>query len=687
MLWEVAMSDRWGDVRGRAVGAAALVAAYVLLAAAGRELGAFGPLSVWYPPAGLALAAALLWGWSVLPVLAVGELLGGLLVFSVGQDFSVLQQAVNALAYAGVWCLAGDLLRRWDVTTPIASTRSATLLLLVGLAGAPALAGVGGVAVRVWAGASEASRLLPEVGVWWTGDAIGVITVTPALLVVALHRRGDALRPLRDGLPPTPRTFALLAAPTLTAAVLVGILPESTGLLYLVAAPLVVTALQLGTVGVAVASLPLSAVLTWMANRAIGDLVLQRTDVQVLLLGILVTGYLVAVPMDQGRRLAERLRRREQELDEAQRLAHMGSFRWDASTDAVRWSPGLSLLYGLEPGQAPGGVEGYLAAVRDDHRDDVAAAIASVAAGGGPVEHVYPMVRADGDERWVAARITAVRDTEGRVRGLAGTCQDITDRQRVEQARQRAVEREREATQRLQQTERIKDALLMAVSHEFRTPLTIVTGMVATLARPAIQGDPELVGPLVDRLQHQLARLDGLLTDLLDTDRLARGTVVPHLREADLEEVVESVLTFHDLSSHDVRVDVAVDTAVVDAGLLARMVEGLLVNAVRYTPPGTAVRLRLALQGDDLLLEVADRGPGVTPDQREAIFEAFHQDRRIEHAPGTGLGLYLVARFAELHGGTAWVEDRDGGGARFLVRLPGARRVARTVGYRIEPGA
>ena len=685
MAPEVAMADGWGDVRGRAMGAVALVVAYVLLAAAGRELGVFGPLSVWYPPAGLALAAALLWGWSVLPVLAAGELLGGLLVFSVGEDFTVLQQVVNAVLYAGVWCLAGDVLRRRGVSIPIASVRSATVAMLVGLAAAPALAGLLGVGMRVWAGASEAGRLLPEVGVWWTGDAIGVVTLTPALLVAARYRRGEARRPLRVALPPSPRTVALLAAPTVTAAVLFGVLPESTGLLYLVAAPLVLTALQLGTVGVAVACLPLSAVLTWLANQSIGDLVLERTDVQVLLLGVMVTGHLVAVPMDQGRQLADRLRRREQELDEAQRLAHMGSFRWDASTDTVRWSAGLSLLYGLPPGETPEGVDGYLAAVREDHRDDVAAAIASVAAGRGPVHHRYPLVRADGAERWVAARVAAVRDDEGRVRGLAGTCQDVTDPRRAEEARHRAVEREREATQRLQQTERIKDALLMAVSHEFRTPLTIVSGMVATLGRPAVREDPALVAPLVDRLQHQLARLDGLLTDLLDTDRLARGAVVPHLREADLHEVVESVLTFHDLSSHEVGIAVEVDTAVVDAGLLARMVEGLLVNAVRYTPSGTAIDLRIACQDDDLLLEVADRGPGVSPDQREAIFEAFHQHRRIAHAPGTGVGLYLVARFAELHGGMAWVEDREGGGARFLVRLPGAHRVDDAAGQARVP--
>ena len=347
------MPDRWGPAPRRAVVAVLVVAAYVLLAAAGRELGVFGPLSVWYPPAGLALAAGLVAGWSALPVLAIGEFLGGILVFGVADDFTLLQMVVNAVAYAAVWCLAGDLLRRRDVDVPIVSVRASVLALLVGLLAAPALAAAVGMAVRIWAGAADGGTYLTDVGIWWIGDAIGVITVAPGLLVGAAYAGDRTSRPLSEALPPRPSTLLLVAAPTVTAAVLFGLLPESTGLLYLVAAPLVLVGLQLGTVGMAAACLPLSAVLTWMANRSVGDLVLHRTDLQVLLLGVMVTGYLVAVPTDQARRLTAQLRRRQGELDEAQRLAHMGSFRWDAATDDLRWSPGLSLLYGLPPARRP----------------------------------------------------------------------------------------------------------------------------------------------------------------------------------------------------------------------------------------------------------------------------------------------------------------------------------------------
>ena len=99
------------------------------------------------------------------------------------------------------------------------------------------------------------------------------------------------------------------------------------------------------------------------------------------------------------------------------------------------------------------------------------------------------------------------------------------------------------------------------------------------------------------------------------------------------------------------------------------MVENLLVNAFKHTPPGTAVHLRVEAAGDDVLLAVDDRGPGVPAEQRETVFEIFSRGDGTT-APGTGVGLSLVARFAELHGGRAWVEDNPGGGASFRVSLP-----------------
>jgi signal transduction histidine kinase len=116
-------------------------------------------------------------------------------------------------------------------------------------------------------------------------------------------------------------------------------------------------------------------------------------------------------------------------------------------------------------------------------------------------------------------------------------------------------------------------------------------------------------------------------------------------------------------------------TAAVDAAKVERILENLLYNAYKHTPPGSRVWVRLAAEGEGALLAVEDEGPGIPPAFRESIFEPFQRGEATD-ASGTGIGLSLVARFAELHGGRAWVEERAGGGASFRVFLPSAEHVA-----------
>jgi two-component system, OmpR family, sensor histidine kinase MtrB len=110
----------------------------------------------------------------------------------------------------------------------------------------------------------------------------------------------------------------------------------------------------------------------------------------------------------------------------------------------------------------------------------------------------------------------------------------------------------------------------------------------------------------------------------------------------------------------------------VDGAKVERILENLLHNALRYTPSDTPIWIRLGRSDGGAVITVEDEGPGVPDELKVAMFESFRQGpNRSAHSPGTGIGLSLVARFAELHGGRAWVEDRPGGGARFRVLLPG----------------
>ena len=122
-----------------------------------------------------------------------------------------------------------------------------------------------------------------------------------------------------------------------------------------------------------------------------------------------------------------------------------------------------------------------------------------------------------------------------------------------------------------------------------------------------------------------------------------------------------------------IEVDVEPITVSVDGAKVERILENLLSNAIRHTAPETRIWIRAHGEDDGVLLEVEDEGPGVPAELHEAVFEPFRQapGSAAVHSPGVGVGLSLVLRFAELHGGRAWLEDRPGGGSIFKVFLPG----------------
>jgi signal transduction histidine kinase len=233
-----------------------------------------------------------------------------------------------------------------------------------------------------------------------------------------------------------------------------------------------------------------------------------------------------------------------------------------------------------------------------------------------------------------------------------------------------ALERERDAVGRLEALDEMKNTFLQAVSHDLRTPLTAVMGGALTLQRAEELGlSSDESTDLLARLAMNARKLNRLLTDLLDLDRLNRGIVAPVLSPTDLGALGRSVAESLDISpARKLQIDVKPVVIAVDPSKVERIIENLLVNASRHTTEGTTIWLRVRPEVDGALILVEDDGPGVPEDFRGAIFEQFQQGPGGGgHAPGSGIGLSLVGRFAEIHGGRAWVEERPGGGASFRV--------------------
>lgn len=230
-----------------------------------------------------------------------------------------------------------------------------------------------------------------------------------------------------------------------------------------------------------------------------------------------------------------------------------------------------------------------------------------------------------------------------------------------------------ERVEALRRLQAMQTLFLSAVSHELRTPLTVVRGIAETWAGRGGQLEPATQSLLADRLVSNTDRLQTLITDLLDLDRLSRSDGAS-FGQVDVGASVDEQVrrSAQDLAlTPTVEISSALPHVAVDDVLLRRVVDNLLSNASKYAPG--PVEVSVSRQGDELVLQVDDHGPGVPPALRRRIFEPFERGAAFDPAtPGVGIGLALVLGFARSTSGRAWVQERDDGqpGSSFRVVMP-----------------
>jgi two-component system, OmpR family, sensor histidine kinase KdpD len=228
-------------------------------------------------------------------------------------------------------------------------------------------------------------------------------------------------------------------------------------------------------------------------------------------------------------------------------------------------------------------------------------------------------------------------------------------------------------TRLLGESERLSRTLLNSVSHELRTPLATITGAAGGLRES---------GPLTPAQQHLTAeiesagaRLNRVVQSLLSAARLQSGQIRPKPDWCDVSDLVRVALRENAdlMAGHPIESQIAAGLPLVklDLVLVLQALGNLLGNAAAHTPPGTPVEIRARLEEKILVLEVADRGPGLPSDQLERIFDLFHRAPAARPG-GTGLGLAIVRGFIEAQGGSVRAANRAGGGAVFTLRLPAA---------------
>ncbi|MFE6093692.1 ATP-binding protein [Streptomyces massasporeus] len=236
----------------------------------------------------------------------------------------------------------------------------------------------------------------------------------------------------------------------------------------------------------------------------------------------------------------------------------------------------------------------------------------------------------------------------------------------------RRLQEEADRARTLAEGNRIRTALLAAVSHDLRTPLAGIKAAVTSLRSEDVEWSEEDRAELLEGIEEGADRLDHLVGNLLDMSRLQTGTVTPLIREIDLDEVVPMALGGVPEDSAGLDVPETLPMVAVDPGLLERTVANLVENAVKYSPPGAPVLVAASALADRVEVRVVDRGPGVPDEAKERIFEPFQRHGDAPRGAGVGLGLAVARGFAEAMGGTLNAEDTPGGGLTMVLTLRAA---------------
>lgn len=297
---------------------------------------------------------------------------------------------------------------------------------------------------------------------------------------------------------------------------------------------------------------------------------------------------------------------------------------------------------------------------------------------GGQVRTNYEVGVTARDGRQLVLEIsTTLIYQQGRPAGIQGMARDITERKLAEKERERLLDLERAARAEAEQASRIKDQFLATISHELRTPLTAILGSARILRSGAVdEGTRRSAVEIIERNADLQARL---VEDLLDVSRIASGKLRLVLSRVSMADVIRSAVDAigHAADAQGIELDVVLDH---DAGWvsgdpdrLRQAVSNLLVNALKFTPCGGRVQVRLDRAGSQVEITVSDTGKGIDRQFLPQAFDLFSQgDTSLTRAHGgLGLGLAIARQLIEMHGGTIEARSEgEGKGSMFIISLP-----------------
>ncbi len=277
-------------------------------------------------------------------------------------------------------------------------------------------------------------------------------------------------------------------------------------------------------------------------------------------------------------------------------------------------------------------------------------------------------IRKDGRYQWATLTVSGVYDATGKMTYDIGVLQDITDRKTAEVGVMSALVKAQELNE-------LKSRVISMISHEYRTPLTIVQTSLDLLEYYGATWEPDRLAVHFERIKTAVADLNALVNDVLFFNKAETDRLDFRPRAIDVEAAVRDVfeaMTASDHNDHPLDLDYEGSTSHlwIDAKLLRQILANLLSNAQKYSPSGSSIRCKVRTDADRLSITITDQGIGIPEEDQPYLFESFHRATNAQTLPGTGLGLAIVKKCIEAHGGEIQVTSQLDRGTTIDITIP-----------------
>ncbi len=367
------------------------------------------------------------------------------------------------------------------------------------------------------------------------------------------------------------------------------------------------------------------------------------------------------------RQVEDELSAEKERLSFALTAAKMGTWSWNIETGTILWSDGIEAMFGMKNGEFDGKYETYLSLVHHEDlpglQDSISKALSDESYDY-VVEHRF--VWQDSDFHWLEGRGKVYRNADGNPIRMAGTVVDITDRKEAEAEREQLLQNLEEKNTELEQ-------FTYTVSHDLKAPIITIKGFLGFLGEDVRAGNQPRMDKDITRINEAVDKMHRLLNELLELSRIGRMMDAPESIPFG-ELVAEAVEILQGrLQASSTELVIADNLPVVqgDRRRLLEVIQNLIDNAAKFSSGRPKPLVEIGLDGvehDMPILFVRDNGLGISPEHHERIFGLFN--KLDPGTDGTGVGLALVKRIVEFHGGRIWVDSEEGLGATFYFTLP-----------------